>query len=189
MITYNPIHFAQLYATPLGERLWQFLNQPENVVRLKTAADLGHAAVEGIAEELLGQFDPELLADRVKQMIGHMVRQVLEYEGYVISTQNAKITGGAPFSRGTKYKKRDEVTFYAFRSSVDARRIGLTFKSAGETLPKVDNEKWIPCGSFTSRLRGIVAYGVDDSAAAESAIAEVGYFIYEQKRLMKATGG
>ena len=48
MLTYNPERFASLYASALGQRLWDFLTQPENVARLETASELSKPAVEGI---------------------------------------------------------------------------------------------------------------------------------------------
>ena len=45
MLTYNPERFASLYASALGQRLWDFLTQPENVARLETASELSKPAV------------------------------------------------------------------------------------------------------------------------------------------------
>ena len=69
--------FASLYASALGQRLWAFLTRPENVARLETASELSKPAVEGIEEQLLAEFREDVLAHRVKQMVGHMVRQII----------------------------------------------------------------------------------------------------------------
>lgn len=55
-MTYSPEKFASLYATDLGQRIWAFLAQPENVARLETASELGKPAVEGLEEQLLAEF-------------------------------------------------------------------------------------------------------------------------------------
>lgn len=65
----------------IGQQPWAFLTLPENVARLETASELSKPAVEGIEEQLLEAFREGVLADRVKQMIGHMVRQILEQRG------------------------------------------------------------------------------------------------------------
>ena len=78
MFAYNPGKFASLYASALGQRLWAFLTRPENVARLETASELSKPAVEGIEEQLLAEFREDVLAHRVKQMVGHMVRQIME---------------------------------------------------------------------------------------------------------------
>ncbi len=49
MFAYNPEKFASLYETELGQRIWAFLTEAENVARLETASQLGKPAVEGIS--------------------------------------------------------------------------------------------------------------------------------------------
>lgn len=79
--------------------LWVFLNEDETRIRMCTASDLGRPAVEAIEEQLLERFGAKVLEDRVKQMIGHMTRQAMEQDGYVVDAQNVKITGGGLHSR------------------------------------------------------------------------------------------
>src|SRR5262245_30342007 len=125
MVGYNAGVFSALSQTPLGQDLWKFINQSETLVRMETATELGRPAVEGIEEQLLGHFGADILEDRTKQMVGHMVRQVMERRGYVIAAQNVKVTSGAPFSRATRYKLPDDLTFFVFRSTSDPRSIAL----------------------------------------------------------------
>src|SRR5690606_40564665 len=84
MFAYSPDKFASLYASELGQRIWAFLTRDDNVARLETASQLSKPAVEGIGEDLLAEFREEILADRVKQMVGHMVRQILEQRDWVL---------------------------------------------------------------------------------------------------------
>src|SRR3954467_3112676 len=91
MCAYNPEKFASLYASELGQRIWSFLIRPENVARLETAPELGKPAVEGIEEQLLAEFREEVLADRVKQMVGHMVRQILEQRERGLDQHDSKV--------------------------------------------------------------------------------------------------
>ncbi len=55
MFAYSPDKFASLYASELGQRIWAFLTQDDNVARLETASQLSKPAVEGIEEELLAE--------------------------------------------------------------------------------------------------------------------------------------
>src|SRR5438067_909278 len=104
LFTYNPEKFAALYASDLGQRLWAFLTRPENVARLETASELSKPAVEGIEEPLLEAFGEDVLADRVKQMIGHMVRQILEHRGWALDQGDVKVQS-VPFMKAARYRR------------------------------------------------------------------------------------
>lgn len=103
---YEPGRFADLADSPLGKRLWRFLLEQESVLRLEVASELRHPAVEGVAESLLERFGSDVRPDRVKQMVGHMVRQVLEARGFVLDAQNLRTRFGAGlFSRASRYRR------------------------------------------------------------------------------------
>jgi hypothetical protein len=105
-LAYDPGRFADVADTPLGRRLWKFLLEPENVLRLEVASELRHPAVEGIAERLLERFGDDVRPDRVKQLVGHMVRQVLEARGFALDAQNLRTRFGAGlFSRASRYRR------------------------------------------------------------------------------------
>ena len=106
MLAYNPEKFASLYESELGQRIWAFLIKPENVARLETASQLSKPAVEGIEEHLLEAFREEVLADRVKQMVGHMVRQILEQRDWVLDQTDVKVQS-VPFSKAARYRRFD----------------------------------------------------------------------------------
>ena len=98
-----------------------FLTRPENVARLETASELGKPAVEGIEEQLLEEFREDVLADRVKQMVGHMVRQILEQRDWVLDQSDVKVQS-VPFTKATRYRRPDWITFHAFRNTSDPAR-------------------------------------------------------------------
>jgi hypothetical protein len=81
------------------------MNSPENIIRMETASFLGRPAVEPLSTELLRDFCSEVAQDRVKQMVGHMARQVMESLGYRIAQQNVRITRNRVFSTGTRYSR------------------------------------------------------------------------------------
>ena len=92
------------------------------MARLETASQLSKPAVEGIEEQLLAEFREEVLADRVKQMVGHMVRQILEQRDWVLDQTDVKVQS-VPFSKAARYRRPDWFTFHAFRNTSDPRDV------------------------------------------------------------------
>jgi hypothetical protein len=97
-----------LAETPLGREIWDFLKRPDNVVRMDTATLLERAAVEPLAPGLARRFGREIAQDRLKQMIGHMTRQIMEALGYEIDRQGVLIRRECMFTTATRYRRRDE---------------------------------------------------------------------------------
>jgi len=184
---YDAGSYASTYETDLGQKLWLWLNREVNVVRMETASDLSRPAAEALDEPLLTDFGAAILDDRVKQMIGHMIRQVLERRGYVIDQQNVKVTSGAPFSRATRYKRRDNTTFHVFRAG-NGRQVALTARrdGGGSLPPPEDGGTWRYDRSFDGELRGRVAYGVPDWKQACEDVTKQGFHLYHQGRLLRA---
>ena len=159
MFAYNPAKFASLYATDLGQRIWAFLTRPENVARLETASRLSKPAVEGIEEQLLEEFREEVLADRVKQIVGHMVRQILEQRDWVLDQSDVKVQS-VPFSKAARYRRPDWITFYAFRNKSDPLDVAITDRRQNAPLPT--DAHWTYYATFASPLQASVAFGVRD---------------------------
>jgi len=186
MSTYSPGAFSTLYETALGQRLWAFVNESDNVVRMETATSLERPAVEGLEETLLEKFGDAVLDDRVKQMVGHMVRQVMERRGYVIAVQNVKLSSGAPFSRATRYKRRDDTTYYVFRHPTEPRAFALTADRNGARLPSIKGKgQWSFWKSFHGALRARVVFGIEDEAQARADIEKAGYHMFRLERLLR----
>lgn len=104
-LEYQPQNFRDLFETELGQEIWRFMRRPENVVRMETATFLERAAVEPLAPGLLMEFGPDVGEDRIKQMIGHMARQVMEAIGYEIERPGLRITRESLFSSAARYRK------------------------------------------------------------------------------------
>ncbi len=100
---YEPMNFADLAATDLGEKLWAFLTRADHALMMTTASKLRRPAVEGVAEELVKEFGDSIREDRMKQMIGHMVRQIMEAHGYQLDTQGVPVRIGDLFSKASRY--------------------------------------------------------------------------------------
>ena len=104
MSEYEPSRFASTYERENGREIWKFLNEPENVTRMETATYLSRPAVEPLSPFLLSRFGDRMRADRIKQMTGHMVRQVLENRGYRVDRNNVRINRkGNIFTSATRY--------------------------------------------------------------------------------------
>ena len=172
MFAYNPGKFASLHASALGQRLWAFLTQPNNVARLETASELGKPAVEGIEEQLLAEFREDVLANRVKQMVGHMVRQILEQRDWVLDQTDVKVQS-VPFSKATRYRRPNWFTFHAFRNTGDPRDVVITDRRQNPTLPT--DLRWTYYATFASPLKAAVAFGVRDIKQLRQQVHSHGY--------------
>lgn len=187
---YDPGNFKSLAESPLGKKLWPFLNRPDIVTRMDTATDLGNPAVAGIEEALLAEFGDEfgeeILDDRVKQMIGHMVRQIMEAEGYEIEKQNVTIAS-AVFAKGTRYRRHDWQRLNVFRSSNNPRALCFAGHRDAEKLPVPDDGgQWKFWASFATTLRGHIVYGIDVREVREE-VEDKGYALRALKRMLRAS--
>lgn len=183
MFTYRPEKFATLYASELGQRIWAFLTQTESVARLETASELGKPAVEGIEEQLLAEFREDVLADRVKQMIGHMVRQILEQRDWVLDQTDVKVRS-VPFSKAARYRRPDWITFHAFRNSKDPRDVVISDRRQNPTLPA--GARWTFYATFASPLKAAVAFGVRDIRKLREQIHSHGYHRLRIQRMLRS---
>ena len=181
MFAYNPEKFASLYASALGQRLWAFLTRPEIVARLETASELCKPAVEGIEEQLLAEFREDVLAHRVKQMVGHMVRQIMEQRDWVLDQTDVKVRS-VPFSKATRYRRSDWFTFHAFRNTADPRDVVITDRRQNPTLPT--GSRWIFYATFASPLKAAVAFGVRDTKELRRQVHSHGYHRVRIERVL-----
>lgn len=89
---------------PTRQDLWDFINEPDNIVRMETATYLNRPAVEPLSPNLLRRFGQAVRDRQIKQLIGRLVRKVLEPRGYRIDRQNVKIIrNNNIFKSGTRY--------------------------------------------------------------------------------------
>ena len=180
---YQPGSFASTANTPLGRRLWAFITDGMTLHAMKVASDLGQPAVAGIEEALLDQFGKDVLPDRIKQMIGHMVRQAMERKGFIVDQGDVKMNS-VPFSKGTRYRRPDWYPVHVFRSSANARDLCFTDTRAGEKLPpSPSGAKWRYWTSFSTTRRGAVAFGI----SPRDVHAEVQKRGYARRRLERTS--
>jgi hypothetical protein len=105
MSSYNPSQFSNIYNTPFGKEVWKFLNEHDNIIRMETASDLLRPAVEPLSKLLVSKFGKAISEDRTKQMIGHMVRQIMVAQNYRLVSSSIKIRFGDLFNVASKYTR------------------------------------------------------------------------------------
>ena len=182
---YKSEQFSAIANTQLGQQLWDFLSSDQITRDMELASDLGHPAVAAIEESLLSEFDAQILDDRIKQMIGHMIRQIMERGGFVIDQSNVTISS-VPFSKGTRYKRPDWYRVYVFRNSGDDRDICFSAVRTGAKLPAIGKNKWRYSSSFATKLRAAVGFGVDDFNSLRQELERSGFKRSRQLRVLKA---
>lgn len=112
-MSYKPEQFINCYNRHSGKDIWDFLNEPEMITRLKTASDLRKPAVESIEQQFINRFKRKIEnigheKNRLKQMVGHMIRQVLEPQGYKHEKYSVKVSRSKFFTTGSRYKLEKE---------------------------------------------------------------------------------
>lgn len=100
---YDAGKFSDLAELQLGKDLWKFLNKKDNIIRMETATEFGKTAAEAVSKQLVEKFGNDVRVNRVKQMIGHMIRQIMEYHGYQMGSQNVKVSIKRLFTKASKY--------------------------------------------------------------------------------------
>ena len=184
MADYRPDKFAAEFATPTGKKLWEVLNRPEVVARMETASDLGQPALKPVEDILLAELGEAMLADRVKQMTGHMVRQIMEDRGFVHDASDIKLNS-VPFYKASRYRRPEKANLYLFRSSKDVREVVLSDDRSGASLPSAsDGAKWNFFTSLSSPLKARIGYGIDLDAA-RVAVSEKGYSRHRVERMLR----
>ena len=105
-MNYRPDNFEQLYREQGGKALWDYLREHDTLLRLETASYLGRPAVEAISPGLRERFGGAIAQHRIKRMIGHMVRQIMEARGYTLDRSGVTIRRhGNVFYSGSRYRR------------------------------------------------------------------------------------
>ena len=105
MSEYDQGRFSGTYETQNGPKIWDFLNSRENVIRMETATYLSRPAAEPLSPFLVEEFGEPVREDRIKQMIGHMVRQIMENRGFAFDQSSVRITtAGNIFTSAARYR-------------------------------------------------------------------------------------
>ena len=93
------------YNTRFGEKVWAFLNFYDNKIRMETASDLNHPAVEPLSKLLVLEFGSYIRNEDIKSMIGNMVLQIMESRNFHLVSDHIKIHFGDLFDTESKYSR------------------------------------------------------------------------------------
>ena len=88
----------------IEKAVWAFLTRPDNVIRMETATSVERAAVEALSDPLIAEFGIEIDQREVKQVIGHMVKQIMESLGYE-AERTLRITRPGLFTSGLAFRR------------------------------------------------------------------------------------
>ncbi len=88
----------------IEKAVWAFLTRPDNVIRMETATSVERAALEPLSDPLIAEFGIEIDQREVKQVIGHMVKQVMESLGYE-AERTLRITRPGLFTSGLAFRR------------------------------------------------------------------------------------
>lgn len=185
MLVYRPDKFAKEFATPEGQKLWQVLNRDDNLARMETATDLGQPALKPLEDILLTDIGEAITDDRMKQMAGHMVRQIMESRGFVHDVDGIKLAS-APFFKASRYRRSDssEIILHLFRDSGDSNQLALTDNRVGDKLPPPSGHRWTYYNAISSPLKASVGFGFDLKQAAK-AVEQQGFFLHRRQRVLR----
>lgn len=108
-LKFYPGTYSDLADTQDGCRLWEFLQDSDVLLRMETATYLGRPALEAIQPQLLHAFPDVIREDRWKQMVGRMVRQVMEFRGYQLDQTGVRLKRNELFLSASRYIRRKRV--------------------------------------------------------------------------------
>ncbi len=144
---YNADKFSDLAQLTLGKELWKFLNEKENIIRMELATEFGKTAAEAVSKPLVDKFGNDVRVSRVKQMIGHMIRQVMEARGYEMNSQNVKVHIKRLFSKASKYKDGStKTTKIGYINKNNQENCGTFGVDGNDHLQKAYKMKCLKCG-------------------------------------------
>jgi hypothetical protein len=103
--------YAKTFARPSGPIIWTFLNEERTIDKMEASSSCSRPSVEPLASDLLaldfpGESSAEVLNDTCIRMIGHMVKQVMEAQGYIVVDERVPMSGNALFLEGACYGRR-----------------------------------------------------------------------------------
>ena len=74
-----------------------------------SASAQGRPAVEPLGVGLMGTFGDQVYGHRVRQMIGHMVRQIMEAQGFVVDRRGVRVRPANLFVKACTYRPKVNV--------------------------------------------------------------------------------
>ncbi len=103
MVQYAPQHFAGTYEE-VGRPMWEFLCRPDKIGQLVRASNNKRPAVEYSVKALVKEFGDRVQPHRVRQMVGHMVCQIMASRRYVLDRKRVYVRNRFLFKTGASYR-------------------------------------------------------------------------------------
>ena len=126
---YQPGHF-NIKSYIVGQAIWKMVLRPENVIRMEAVTAVERPAVEALSEPLIAEFGRDIAQPSIKQMVGHMVRQVMEALEYEVDRQRVRITRPGLFATGMTFRRPGQSRSRSVTVTAEHRREWL---NAAET--------------------------------------------------------
>jgi len=144
---YDADKFSDLAELQLGKDLWEFLNENENIIRMELATEFGKTAAEAVSKPLVEKFGNDVRVNRVKQMIGHMIRQIMVSRGFEMRSQNAVVNIKRLFSKASKYKDgATKTTQIGYINKNNQQNMGTKGVDGSDHYQKAYKLKCLKCG-------------------------------------------
>jgi hypothetical protein len=134
---------------------------------------------------LLDEFGDDAMDNQFKQMVGHMVSQIMEHHGWIVDQKNVNLFS-LPFIKATRYRRKDRCRFFVFRNSGNPRQLCLT-KDRNADFPSTnDGGQWRYWTTLSSPLRAAIVFDLLDIPSIERVVDEHGHFVFDHRRALRA---
>jgi hypothetical protein len=102
-LRYKGGHF-NIKSPTVEAALWRFMLRPENIIRMEAVTAVERPAVEALSGPLLWEFGRDVAHPSIKQMVGHMARQIMEALEYEVDRRRVRITRPGLFTTGMTFR-------------------------------------------------------------------------------------
>ncbi len=112
--------------------VWNCVLRPENIIRMEAVTAVGRPAVEALSGPLVLEFGREIAQPSINQMIGHMVRQVMEALEYEVDRERVRITRPCLFATGMTFRRPGQPRSRSVTVTAEHRREWLNTAETDE---------------------------------------------------------
>jgi hypothetical protein len=169
----------------LTQALRDSIRRPDNAIRMVTAVEIGRCPVEALSDPLITEFGREIGHPRIRQFVGQLVRQVMEYLGYEVERKGVSITRYGVFSSGIRYRDPSQSADKPARITSEQRKAWLQRQEGDAFCRWLDAQVIRPDGNIdVDRLFELAEkWGVEYPARAILNAAGKPKFAADQLRL------
>jgi hypothetical protein len=123
-LQYKSGHFS-IKSPNVEKALWSFMLWDENVIRMEAVTAVGRPAVEALSGPLVREFGHNISHSSIKQMVGHMARQIMEALEYEVDRCRVRITRPGLFTTGMSFRLPGQARSRSDRVTADRRAVCL----------------------------------------------------------------